>query len=123
MCAFSLDLRHRIIAALDAGQSVPVVAGRFSVAQRTVRRYRQRWRDQGTLDPQPRPGRQRTIRGADEGRLREQVLAAPDATLRERREQWHARTGVWVSESTLCRALHRLQLTVKKAPDCQRTGS
>ncbi len=115
MRAFSFDLRHRIVTALDAGQSVSAVAERFRVSPRTVRRYRQRWQDFGTLAPQPHPGRHRKIRGADEAVLREQVLAAPDATLREHRLQWHARSGVWVSESTLCRALQRLQLTVKKS--------
>lgn len=115
MRPFSADLRLRILAALDAGQPASVVAERFQVSPRTVRRYRQRRRDLGTADPTPHPGRHRRIRGADEARLREQVLAAPDATLREHREQWHARTGVWVSESTLCRAMQRLQLTVKKS--------
>lgn len=115
MRPFSFDLRHRIIAALDAGQSTALVAERFQVAPRTVRRYRQRWRTHGTLDPTPHPGRHRKIRGTDEELLREQVLAAPDATLREHRLRWHARTGVWVSESTLCRALQRMQLTVKKS--------
>ncbi len=86
----------------------------IALSPRTVRRYRQRWRERGTLDPTPHPGRHRKIRGVDEAALREQVLAAPDATLREHRLQWHARTGVWVSESTLCRALQRLELTVKK---------
>lgn len=114
MRPFSFDLRHRICAALDAGQPTSVVAERFSVSPRTVRRYRQRRRDHGTLDPTPHPGRHRKIRAADEAALREQVLAAPDATLREHRLQWHARTGVWVSESTLCRALQRMELTVKK---------
>lgn len=114
MRSFSFDLRQRIIAALDAGHSTTVVAERFSVSPRTVRRYRQRWRERGTLDPTPHPGKHRKIRGADEARLREQVLAAPDATLREHRVQWHARTGVWVSESTLCRTLQRMELTVKK---------
>lgn len=114
MRPFSPDLRQRIVAALDAGQPTAVVADRFQVAPRTVRRYRQRWREYGTLDPMPHPGRHRKIRGSDEALLREQVLAAPDATLREHRLQWHARTGVWVSESTVCRTLQRLQLTVKK---------
>jgi transposase len=115
MRPFSPDLRQRIIAARDAGQPTAVVAERFRVSPRTVRRYRQRWRAHGTLAPTPHPGRHRKIRGDDEALLREQVLAAPDATLREHRLQWHARTGVWVSESTLCRALQRMQLTVKKS--------
>ncbi len=87
MRPFSLDLRSRIITALEAGQSTAAVAERFQVSPRTVRRYRQRWQNLGTVDPQPHPGRHRRIRSDAEALLREQVLAAPDATLREHRDQ------------------------------------
>lgn len=115
MRAYSLDLRQRIIAALEAGQSVATVAERLSVSPRSVRRYRQQWREQGTLDGRLRPGRRRKIAADQEAMLLAQVAAAPDATLREHRQRWHAQTGVWVSEATLCRALQRLALTVKKS--------
>lgn len=115
MRAYSLDLRQRIMAALDAGQSVATVADRLSVSRRSVRRYRQQWREQGTLASRPRPGRRRKIPVKEEALLLKQVQAFPDATLREHRQRWHAQTGVWVSEATLCRALQRLALTVKKS--------
>ncbi|MDQ3525792.1 MAG: helix-turn-helix domain-containing protein [Chloroflexota bacterium] len=115
MRAYSLDLRQRIIAALDAGQSVATVAERLSVSPRSVRRYRQQWRQQHTLEPRPRPGRHRKIPSDQEAMLLAQVEAAPDATLREHRQRWHDQTGAWVSASTFCRALQRLQLTVKKS--------
>jgi transposase len=123
MRAYSLDLRQRVITALEAGQSVAMVAERLSLSSRSVRRYRQQWRTQQTLEPQPRPGRHRKIPIDQEAMLLEQVEANPDATLREHRKQWHAQTGVWVSEATLCRALQRLQMTVKKAPCSQRPES
>lgn len=115
MRAYSLDLRQRIIAALETGQSVATVAQRLSVSQRSVRRYRQQWREQGRLESRPRPGRHRKIPIDQEAMLLAQVEAAPAATLREHRLQWHAQTGVWVSEATLCRALQRLELTLKKS--------
>ncbi|HEV2121732.1 MAG TPA: helix-turn-helix domain-containing protein [Chloroflexota bacterium] len=66
MHAFSLDLRRRIIAALEAGQSVATVAASLSISHRTVRRYRQQWRERGTVESRPRPGRQRKIPVAQE---------------------------------------------------------
>ena len=42
MKAYSLDLRERIVAALEEGASVVSVAQRFSVGERTVRTYRAR---------------------------------------------------------------------------------
>jgi transposase len=115
MRAYSLDLRQRVIAALDAGQSVATVADRVSVSPRSVRRYRQQWRAQGSLATRPRPGRHRKIPAEQEDHLLTQVQTFPDATLREHRQRWHEQTGVWVSEATLCRALQRLTWTVKKS--------
>ena len=115
MRAYSLDLRQRIIAALEAGQSVATVAERLSVSPRSVRRYRQLWRAHETLETRPRPGRRRKIPVEQESLLQAQVQAFPDATLRDHRQRWHAQTGVWVSEATLCRSLQRLTWTVKKS--------
>ena len=115
MRAYSLDLRQRIIAALEAGQPVATVADRLSVSPRSVRRYRQQWREHETLETRPRPGRRRKIAPEQESLLLAQVAAFPDATLREHRQRWHEQTHVWVSEATLCRALQRLAWTVKKS--------
>lgn len=115
MRAYSLDLRQRILAVLEAGLSVSAVAERLSVSPRSVRRYRQQWREQGSLTTRPRPGRRRKILARQEALLLAQVQAFPDATLREHRQRWHEQTGVWVSEATLCRALQRLAWTVKKS--------
>lgn len=56
MRAYSLDLRTRILSALDAGQPVAVVAERFAVSGRTVRRYRQQWQQRGSLQERTSPG-------------------------------------------------------------------
>ena len=62
MQAYSLDLRQRIVAALDAGKRPSEVAAQFSVGVSTVKRYRQQRRDTGRLDPRFSPGRTPTIR-------------------------------------------------------------
>ena len=112
---YSLDLRTRIIAALEAGQPVAQVAARFAVAPRTVRRYRQRWQQEGMLIPRRSPGRARRILPEQEAMLIAQVEADPDATLATHCRHWQAQTGITLSPATMCRALQRLALTRKKS--------
>ena len=115
MRAYSLDLRQRIIAALEAGESVKEVAVRFDVSPRTVRRYRHQWRETGTLTARTSPGRPPLIPPDQHDVLRVQVLADPDARLIDHCQQWTASTGVVVSEATMCRTLQQLALTHKKS--------
>ena len=42
------------------------------------------------------------------------VAQYPDYTLTEYCEYWHEKTGVWLSESAMCRFLKKQQLTLKK---------
>ena len=114
MRAYSLDLRQRIVAALEAGESVTAVATRFAVSPRTVRRYRHQWREAGTLIARTSPGRPRLISPDQHDALGAQVLADPDARLLDHCQQWAASTGVVVSEATMCRTLQKLALTHKK---------
>ena len=44
------------------------------------------------------------------------VAEAPDATLEELCQQMKKRAGVEVSQSTICRALQAIDLTIKKRP-------
>lgn len=113
MRAYSLDLRHRIIAALEAGQTVAAVAVRFAVSARTVWRYRQQWREEGTITARSSPGRPPLIPPDQRDALSAQVLANPDGTLLEHCQQWAQKTGVIVSEATMCRVLQQLALTRK----------
>jgi transposase len=114
MRPYSLDLRERIIAALEAGERTGQVAARFAVSDRTVRRYRQLLREQSSLAPRPIPGRRRLTAGREADVLA-QVQADPDATLAEHCRAWQARTGQRLSLATMHRALQRLQWTVKKS--------
>jgi transposase len=54
--ALSLDLRERVVAAVDAGGSVRTTAGRFGVAARTVQNWLALRRQTGALAPRPHRG-------------------------------------------------------------------
>jgi len=109
MRAYSLDLRERVLADCDAGQSNEEVARKYRVSAAWIRRLKQRRRETGSIAPRvrrvPPP---RLMAYAD--RLHDLVRQRPDATLQELREA----LGLEASLPSLCRALQRLRLTVKK---------
>ena len=113
MRPYSLDLRQRIVRAVDAGMSQGAVAGTFGVGRATVQRYVAQRRRRGALAPRPFPGRAPRIGPAQAAALRAQVEAAPDATLAEHCDRWAGDHGVRVSVATMQRALARLAWTRK----------
>ena len=115
MKPFGEDLRRRV---LELPEDVPSaeVAERFSVSESFVRKRRQRVRDGGSMAPLPYPGRERLIRDSDEQALAALVDEYPDATLNVLRELFEDAVGIVVSESTMCRQLQRMGITLKKRP-------
>ena len=81
MKQYSVDLRERLLGAIDAGLSQAEAARLFGVGTATIARWRRRQREHGSVAPPPRPGRPRRIGRARNGRLLAQVRAQPDATL------------------------------------------
>lgn len=111
MSVYGLDLRRKIVAALEQGHPVASVARRFDVDQKTVRAYRRR-AAAGDLAPgTPGPKQPTKLTDADLRLMREHVAANPGVTLRELRGM----LSVHVAESTVCRALKRLNLSFKKS--------
>ena len=111
---YSLDLRHRIVQAVAAGQPKSAVAQRFAVSLGSVQRYVRQWTTTGTLAPRPRPGRSRAIPLDQEAALAAQVAADTSATLAEHCQRWAEQHGVAVSVATMSRALARAGLPRKK---------
>jgi len=124
MNAYSIDLRTRILAAVDAGMAKGQAARVFGVSRSTIKRYAQRRRETGSLAPQPRPAAPPwLIRPADHETLRAQLAADPDATLAEHCTTWEQAQGVAVSVATMHRAIARLPWTRKKRPWRPRNGT
>ncbi len=118
----SVDLRERLLDAMDAGLSQAEAARLFGVGTSTITRWRQRRAQTGTLRPTPRPGRTPRIGPAAAAVLQAQVAADPDATLVAHCATWEREQQVSVSVATMSRALRRLGITVKKSPVRRGTG-
>ena len=114
--AYSLDLRTRVLAAVDAKDGTrAAIAARFSVSTAWIRRLVQRRRETGAIAPRPhRGGPAPSLTPADRARLRAPVAQQPDATLAELRDGLAAPVGIM----TIARALRALRLPLKKS----RTG-
>ena len=111
MKPYSMDLRRKVLAALDRGESARSVARRFDMHDETVRIFRDR-REAGRLEPdKPGPKGPAKLTLADHARLRELVAADPGLTLKQLAEQM----SVPVAESTIHRALKKLGLSFKKS--------
>ena len=108
--AYSMDLRRRVIALLERGESAAGVARLLEIHERTVRELRDR-HAAGRLAPdKPGPRGPVKLTPQDLDTLRHAVRRRPDATLRE----LAALLSVAVAESTVHRALARLGLSFKK---------
>ena len=106
MRAYSMDLRERIVAAVDAGASQSQAAERFGVSLRTVERYLARRRVTGSLAATeqrhgPEPKQRRQLQAWLPARLD----AAADATLAEHVAAFVAAGGRRVSLASMSRAI------------------
>ena len=115
MKQYSVDLRERLLGAIDAGLSQVEAARLFGVSTATLERWRRRQRERGSVAPHPRPGRPRRIAPSQDAALLAQVRAHPDATLVEHCARGETEQGVRLSEATMSRALARLGWPLKKS--------
>lgn len=113
MRAYSLDLRERVLAALDGGTSRTTVATTFRLSERTLSRWLARRQAGAPLAGGTGPGRAHSIADAALPALRAQLEASPDATLAEHVVAWNAHHPP-VSQSALVRAIKRSGWTRKK---------
>jgi transposase len=113
---YSLDLRQRVVAAVEDGDgTIAEVAAMFRVGKTFVKKMLRVWRESGTVAPQPHGGGAPAALASQQLQaLRQQVAQEPDASLAELRHFLHETEGVAVSEATVCRALQRLGLPRKK---------
>jgi transposase len=119
MKQYAVDLRERLLGAIDAGLSQAEASRLFGVGTSTITRWRQQRRDTGSLTPKPRPGRPPAIGPDQAAPLLAQVAAHPDATLAEHCRRWTEAHGVVLSVAGMSRAIRRLGITLKKSPPRQ----
>jgi transposase len=115
--AYSLDLRERAVAAVEAGLLQAEVVRLFGVSLATLKRWLLKRRNRleprlkGLPDGASRPTYSRPEALAA---LRAQLQADPDGRLLDHCQRWHQRTGQWLSVATLQRARRALGWRHKK---------
>jgi len=114
MKPYSIDLRERVVSAIEQGNgSFREVARRFCVSKNCVERWVTQKRTQGHVIPRKQGGSVSSVM-----EHQDQLMAIfekqSDATLAEYCELLFDETGLWVSQSTMCRAFQRLDLPRKK---------
>ncbi len=116
MKAYSVDLRERVLSALDRGMPRSEVVTTFQVSLASLKRWLAARRDTGDFAPQPPTGGfEATITLDQHQELRAQVAAFPDATLAEHATRWNAAHPTSISQWTIGRAIRLLGLTRKKS--------
>jgi transposase len=121
MKAYSLDLRTRVLDAIDGGMPRAKAVQVFQVSLGSIKRWLAQRRTTGSCAPKPRPGKTTTITPAQQPTLRFQLDQFPDATLDAHAERWNADHGTTLSSWTLGRAIRRLGWSRKKDSDGDRT--
>ena len=110
----SVDLRERVVAAVDGGISRRKAAGRLGVSISSAVRWTPRARRSESVRPEPQGGDKRSARiEAHAPAILGAVEDTPDITLAELRELLAGR-GVAVATSTLRRFFARRRITRKK---------
>lgn len=113
MRAISMEIRERIVRAVQAGHPKAEVADLFGVDRRTINRYL-RLDATGDLAPKAIPGRPRAITPDQHAALDRQLQLYPADTLAEHCQRWAARHTVTLSPATMSRMIARLGWTRKK---------
>jgi len=114
MHAYSVDLRHRIVEALENGATQEETAKRFCVSLSSVKRYHRLWKTQATLEPKPIPGRVPILKEEERDEFIALVASRSDWTLDALALAWEESKGVKPTVSVLCDTCKRWQITHKK---------
>ncbi len=117
--AYQEDLRKRIIAAKESGQSGALVARRYNVTVRTVERYWKRYVETDSVQPGRLGGYRTSKLAAHDGTLLRWIREKPDLTLVEL--QRRCAEELQVSVNALWYRLEKLSVSFKKNDARRRT--
>jgi transposase len=112
----SLDLRARIVRAVEAGSSIREAARRFAVSPSAAIKLMQRVRTTGSAAPARYGGHRRLLLEPFAADLCRLVEARPDITLAELQAELHRCRGIVTALSTIHHMLRRIGLRHKKSP-------
>ena len=112
----SIDLRKRVVAAVEGGMSCREAAAHFRVGVSSAIRWVAQARETGGVTPKPQGGDRRSQAiEAQAERILALIVAKPDTTLEELKAALAA-NGHTFSVSALSRFFQRRKITLKKRP-------
>jgi transposase len=114
MKAYSIDLREKVLRAVDQGYPREEIIKLLGVSRATIKRYLKQWRDTGTIAPKAIPGRTPKKLGLLQADLAAQLQAHDDLRIEDQCRLWEQTHGVPVSTSTMSEAIKRIGWTRKK---------
>jgi putative transposase len=109
----SNDLRERVVAAIEAGESCRSVAARFGIAVSSAVKWSQRFRATGSVAPGKMGGHRKRVLEPHRAFIVERIKQTPHLTLHGLKDELTAR-GVKVSHDTVWQFLRREGLCFKK---------
>ena len=112
----SMDLRLRIVRAVEDGSSIRAAARRFAVSPSAAIKLLQRVRATGSPAPERYGGHRRPLLAPYEAELRGLTAAIPDITLAELQAEVQRRFGLVAGLTTIHNTRRRLGLRHKKSP-------
>jgi transposase len=117
-----MDLRLRIVRAVERGSSIRAAARRFAVSPSAAIKLMQRVRATGSAAPARCGGHRRLLLAPHGSELQRLVAASPDLTLVELQAVLQRRSGLRAGLSTIHNTLRRIGLRLKKVAESGRAG-
>jgi transposase len=114
MKAYSVDLREKVLRAVDQSYPREEIVKLLGVSRATIKRYVKQRRETGTVAPKAIPGRPPKKLGPLQAELVAQLQAHDDLRLEDHCQWWEQTHGVKVSTATMSRAIKRVGWTRKK---------
>jgi len=111
----SLDLRERLVEAVESGSSIRQAALRYSVSPSAAIKLMQRVETTGSLEPERSGGRRPRLLEPHAEALASMVETDPDITLVAIQAELERRFDMMAGISTIHRTLRRLGLKLKKS--------
>ncbi len=114
MKAYSVDLREKVLRAVDQGHPREEIVKLLGVSRATIKRYLKQRRETGSITPKAIPGRTPKKLGQLQAELAAQLQAHDDLRLEDQCRIFEQTHGVRVSTSTMSEAIRRIGWTRKK---------
>ena len=114
MRTYSQDLRERIVAARQEGDSAEEIAKLFRVSKRSVERYWSKYLVTGGVTPKPRGGYRRSCLEKHDAALRRWIQGDKGLTLAQLQARIAQDLGLTLGTTALWHRLERLGLSYKK---------